>query len=205
MRRKLLGSLFVAGSVMCGLAFADDGHIKVYQTTDIFMAGVPSMKLQGAATLFRSKNSLEMRIAASHLDPNAAYTVWWVIFNNPGACAAVCSGADLGTPAVRASVFYAAGFITGDDGTGNISAHVDAGALPIGLDVEPDGTVAGLDAGNGLAARVQLVIRSHGPVIAGLAHAQIASFGGGCPPNACTNQQAAVFVPVAARDDDDGR
>ena len=108
--------------------------------------------------------------------------MWWVIFNNPGACAGSgCGAADLANPVVRASVFYAAGFVTGDDGTGNISAEVDAGALPVGLDVEPDGTVAGLDGGNGLAAEVHLVIRAHGPVIPGMADAQFGFFDGGCP------------------------
>lgn len=203
MQRTLFGSLVIAGSVMCGLAFADDGHARTYQTTDLFKVGVPSMKLQGAATLIRSRRSLEMRIAASHLDPNSAYTVWWVIFNRPGACVGGCGPTALANPATRASVFYAAGFVTGDDGTGNISAHVEGGVLPTGLDVEPDGTVAGLDGGNGLAAEVHLVIRAHGPVIAGLAHAQLGSFNGACPPNTCANQQAAVFAPGAAHDDEE--
>ena len=206
MRSRLFGSLLVAGSVLCGPAFADDGPTRTYQTTDLFKFGAPSIKL-GGATLFRSRRSLEMRIAANHLDPNAAYTVWWVVFNNPGGCLAAfsCAPADLGRAAARASVFYAAGFVTGDDGIGNVSAHVEAGALPLGLDVEPDGTVAGLDRGNGLAADVHLVIRGHGAVIPGLAHAQISTFGGGCATNVCANQQAAVFAPVAARDDDEGR
>ena len=202
MRRRLIGSLVVAGSVMCALAFADDGPSRTYQTMNLFKFGAPSVKL-GAASMIRSRRSLEMRIGANHLDPNAAYTVWWVIFNNPGACAgSMCGGRDLGNPAVRASVFYAAGFVTGDDGTANISAQVEAGALPMGLDVEPDGTVAGLDGGNGLAAEVHLVIRGHGPVIPGMAHAQFSFFNGGCPPNTCANQQAAVFAPVAAHDDE---
>jgi hypothetical protein len=100
-------------------------------------------------------------------------------------------------------VFYAAAFVTGNDATGNVSAHVDAGRLSAGIDVTADGTVAGLDRGNGLAAEVHLVVRSHGPVLAGLADAQLGSFTGACPPNVCANQQAAVFAPTGPRDDDD--
>jgi hypothetical protein len=161
--------------------------------------------LQSGATLVRSRHGLDLRIAASHLDPNAAYTVWWVVFNNPAACGG-CSPASLGVPAVRASVFYAAGFVTGDDGTANITAHTDDGRLPAGLEVTTDGTVAGLDKGNGFGAEVHLVVRAHGAIIAGMVDKQIGSFNGACPPNTCVNEQAAIFPPVAPpnpdKDDD---
>lgn len=202
MNWKLVGFLSVAACVVCGVsASGHEGPKKTYQTVNIFRAGSPSTRLQGAATLFRSRHGLEMRIATTHLDPNAAYTVWWVVFNNPSGCVGPCGPTNLRNPAARASVFYAAGFVTGDDGTGNVTAHVEDGVLPAGVEVVPEGTVAGLDRGNGFGAEVHLVVRSHGPVIAGMADSQIGSFNGACPPNTCMNQQAAVFQPVARMDD----
>ena len=202
MKRKVLISLSAAVWIVSGTAFLNGDSQATYQTEDMFRAGMqPRQMLQSAATLFRSANRLEMRVAASHLDSNAAYTVWWVVFNNPAGCIGPCGPTNLKTAAARASVFYAAGFVTGDDGTGNVTAHVDGGTLPAGVEVTPDGTVAGLERGNGFGAEVHLVVRSHGPVLAGMAQQQIGSFNGACPPNSCANQQAAVFAPVVVRDD----
>jgi hypothetical protein len=196
-RRTVVSALVVAGCLVSGLLVrADDGGRKTYQTVNMIKAGVGT-KLQSGATLYRGRHSLEGRVAASHLDPNAAYTTWWVIFNNPAACGGPCSPAKLGIPAVRASVFYAAGFVTGDDGTANITAHADDGTPPAGVEVTPDGTVAGLDIGNGFGAEVWLVVRSHGAIIAGMTDKQIGSFNGACPPNVCMNQQVGMFQPVA--------
>jgi len=207
MRRTLVGSLVVAGCMAGGLLVrADDGGGKTYQTKNMFKIAPGTPLLQSGATLVRSRHGLDLRIAASHLDPNAAYTVWWVVFNNPAACGAGCGPASLGVPAVRASVFYAAGFVTGDDGTANITAHTDDGRLPVGVEVTTDGTVAGLDKGNGFGAEVHLVVRAHGAIIAGMVDKQIGSFNGACPPNVCMNEQAAIFPPVAPpnpdKDDD---
>jgi hypothetical protein len=120
-----------------------------------------------------------------------------VVFNEPDACGGPCGPTNLGNPAARASVFYAAGFVTGDDGVGNVTAHLDDGPLPIGVEVTPDGTVRGLDRGNGFAAEIHVVLRSHGAPVVGQTAEQIASFNGACPPNTCANREAAMFSPVA--------
>ena len=199
MRTKLLGSFLVMAGLMCGPALAEEP--RTYQTVNIFQAYNPSNILQGAAALVRSSQHADLRIATSGLDPNAAYSVWWVVFNNPSACVPFCNPTQLGNPAVRASVFYAAGFVTGIDGTVNLTAHLDAGALPIGVEVAADGTVAGLDPGNGFGAEIHVVLRSQGPIAAGMVSTQIGtligSFKGLCPSSACPNQQAAVFHAVA--------
>jgi hypothetical protein len=198
MARRLLRSLVIAGSIVAGLALAAAADQRTYQTANIFQAGNPAIQLGGAATLFRSKQGAEMRIATSGLAENSAYTVWWVVFNNPAACTGGCGADDLGNPAVRAAVFYAAGFVTAgdgigtEDGTGNVSAHMEAGALPLGIDVEVEG---GLEPGNGFRAEIHLVVRTHGTINPGMVDQQIGSFNGGCNPT-CANQQAAVFLPV---------
>ena len=192
MRGTVIGSLVVAGCLASGLLVrADEGGGKTYQTKNMIKAGVGT-PLQSGATLVRSRNGLDARIAATHLDPNAAYTVWWVVFNNPAACGGPCSPAKFGLPAVRASVFYAAGFVTGLSNTGNITAHMEAGALPEGIDIELGN---GLEPGNGFSAEIHIVVRSHGGTLIGSVAQQIGSFNGGCNPT-CANKQAAVFPPV---------
>jgi hypothetical protein len=208
MSRMVLRSLAIAGCLVFAATFAagddDDGGRRrgTYQTANMFRAGNPAMKRGGAATLYRFRQRLEMRVATSGLDENSAYTVWWVVFNNPEACIGGCGPDDLANPAVNAAVFYAAGFVTGgdgmgttEDGTANVSAYVNAGALPEGVEVVPEATGDRLERGNGFAAEVHIVVRSHGTVNRGHVHEQIGSFNGGCNPG-CANQQAAIFMPV---------
>jgi hypothetical protein len=162
-----------------------------YQTADIhtFPDGVGLTG--GAGTLTRTKRSVTARLYASGLDMEAAYTVWWVVWNDPSECAGTpCGLGDLGGPGN--SVFYATGFVTGADGTANVSAHVNAGSLRDGIDVLIPG---GLDAGNGFDAEIHMIIRSHGGILAGLVSGQIGSFSGSCDINVCEDQQAIAFLP----------
>jgi hypothetical protein len=102
---------------------------------------------------------------------------------------------------VNAAVFYAAGFVTAgdgigaEDGTGNVSAYVNAGALPAGTDIVAEATGDRLEPGNGYRAEVHIVVRTHGTINPGHVHEQIGSFNGGCNPT-CANQQVAIFMPV---------
>lgn len=197
MRRFLCSIVVAASFVSAGVTLrgddGDDGNRWVYQTSQMFQF-MTTTPVGGAATLMRSKNRLEMRVATSGLSPNSTFTVWWVIFNNPAACTGGCGIDDLPNPEVRASVFYAAGFVTGNvDGTGNVSGYVNAGALPEDIDIE---TGRGLRNGNGLRAEVHIVVRTHGMLNPGSVHEQIGTFNGGCNPT-CSNVQAAGFLPVA--------
>lgn len=196
MRKSVIGCLafstFMVATVALVRGSDDDGQPRrTYQTSNMlqFMTTTP---VGGGATLFRSRNRIEMRVATSGLDPGSAYSVWWVVFNNPSACVGGCAGDDLSNPAVRGSVFYAAGFVTGADGVANVSGYAEAGALPEGLEVEVG---EGLRNGRGFRAEVHLVVRSHGAINPGHVDEQIGSFNGGCNPG-CMNQQAAVFLPV---------
>jgi hypothetical protein len=48
-----------------------------------------------------------MTIHTSSLDPGAAYTVWWFIYNNPEECAEeTCADADFANPLVQATHPY---------------------------------------------------------------------------------------------------
>ncbi len=100
---------------------------------------------------------------------------------------------DLDNPATGASVFYAAGFVTGSDGTANISAHLDADALPRGIDVLLGN---GLMPGNVFGAEIHLLIRSHGSLIPWRVAQKIGSVDGACDVNVCAEQQAVGFNAV---------
>jgi hypothetical protein len=194
MRRTVVGAL-VACVLGSGLVYADGP--RTYQTANLNTAPgdpPPGRPTAGAATLYRSKNSLEMRVASGDLTTDSSYTVWWVVFNNPAACTPNpgCGMDDLARPEVRASVFYAAGFVTGSATAGNVDAHIDAGALPAGIDIEV-GT--GLDPGNGFGAEVHIVVRTHGTTVPGIVDRQSGTFNEGCAPT-CRNVRVAVFMPV---------
>lgn len=171
-----------------GTARAQGNGAATYQTANAvdFGTGVP---VGGAATLFRSNNNVRARIATSGLDTNAAYTVWWILWNRPDLCSAPCGANDLGISG--SSVFYAAGFVTGGDGTANVTAHLDAGPLPSGIDILIPG---GLHSGFGLRAEIHMLLRSHGPISPGSVATQIGSFDPACA--ICEDQQAVAFPPV---------
>jgi hypothetical protein len=192
MRKRLVGSLVVAACLASALAFADGKEPRTYQTSNMFVFGNPAVNVAGGATLYRSRQGVDMRIATSGLVMNSSYTVWWVVFNNPAGCVGGCGLDDLANPNARASVLYAAGFVTGLGDTGNVTAHLEAGAVPDGVDVELG---SGLEPGNGFAAEIHLVLRTHGTTNPGVVDKQIGSFNGGCNPT-CSNKQAAMFPPV---------
>ena len=107
----------------------------------------------------------------------------------------VISGSACGEKDVPDSVFYAAGFVTGNSGTANIAVHLNAGKLPVGLQVLKPGM---LKRGKGFQAEFHMVVRSHGPILPDLAD-QIGSVEGGCGINVgmCEDQSAIIFPPVS--------
>lgn len=153
----------------------------------------------GAATLTRTYNSVSAAIAAGDLDANAAYTVWWVIWNYPSKCGDACGDEDADFGVRGNAIFYAGGFVTGADGTGNLTVKLNAGRKPKGTDEVIPGE---LYRWRGLRAEVHVVLRTHGEIVPGYVDEQISTYFGLCgepvdalsaPP--CFDQQAAVFVP----------
>ncbi|MDQ3348752.1 MAG: hypothetical protein M3545_12385 [Acidobacteriota bacterium] len=149
--------------------------------------------LGGAATLLRTAKAVDVRISTSALDHNAA--LHRLVGRVQPAC---CTRGwlwvdDLDNPATGASVFYAAGFVTGSDGTANTSAHLDADALPRGIDVLLGN---GLMPGNVFGAEIHLLIRSHGSLIPWRVAQKIGSVDGACDVNVCAEQQAVGFNAV---------
>lgn len=170
--------------------------------------------ITGTATLHRNKNGITANFKATNLKPGA-YTIWWVIWNEPQNCATPgeCIESDFATPVeVAVEVMYAGGHVVGNNGKGNFSAHLNAG------DDSPESmntsfgfpSVGGLRVGNTFDAEIHVVLRTHGPAVPGLVNEQINSYRGGCDnpflyapftvyPNEigeCADIAAAVFPPA---------
>ena len=99
-------------------------------TSNLWLVGgdpVPGNQVPGASsTLVRTQDAITMTIHTSGLDPGAAYTVWWIIFNNPGACSdGVCGLDDFGNGAAAPPLLWAAAHVIGNSGVGNFAAHLE--------------------------------------------------------------------------------
>ncbi len=154
----------------------------------------------GTAELTRTGVGVRLKIDTTALTPGAAYTIWWVIFNNPGACTPLgCGndGADFGDPAVEASIMNATGRVADANGNATFSAF-----LPVGfMHTEPaSGNIRQL-LGPGLqnvqGAEIHVVVRDHGLSTGDIE--QLSTLLGDCNtsgPTGCFDAQFAVFQPA---------
>jgi len=153
---------------------------------------------KGGGTMRRSEDDVWVTFSNAELDTTTVYTVWAIVFNHPEFCAngagACVPSVDLGTKAVKGSVFYATGFISGEDGQANFSAHIAAGEPPRGLQVLLG---SGLESDNGFDAEIHFALRSHGKPERDMVAAQLSSVGGNCAAleNGCVDQQGIGFNP----------
>ena len=148
------------------------------------------VEVAGAATLTRTKKSVTAGIFTTGLHQSAAYSIWWIVWNDPSACTGGCGEDDL--EIAGNSIFYAGGFVTGEDGSANVIVQMTPGVLNKGIEVFAG---KGLDKKKVFKAEIHLIIRSHGPVITGMVDLQIGTFGGGCGTNTCIDHQAVAFLP----------
>lgn len=203
-------------------ASADGGNRVVFQSADVveFFGPDPdpnALVLRGGAWLKRSRNHVDGRVMAQVEKAGYAYTVWWVIFNNPGACVDGCNGEDLGNPDVRGAVYYGNGAISSSDGMGggviNIDVSTTAARIPVGTfrldDVLPEPVFfrRGLARGNGMRAEIHLVVDEHsGPAKDGtqswVPDLTTTDFPG-IPVLGASNHRAVVFPPIAGGSHDD--
>ncbi len=142
----------------------------------------------GTSNLARGNKYVSATIHTSGLEPQAAYTAWWVVFNNPENCSdGLCGLDDFAVPEVEASQIWLAGNIANRKGEATFAGH---------LAIEDTSKA---DFGPGLLdtakAEIYLVVRTHGQLIPDMAHEQLSTFDGGCPPNACANVQLAIHLP----------
>jgi len=146
----------------------------------------------GSSLLQRGSDYVRINVNTNGL-PEAAYTNWWIVFNNPAACVGGCGGDDFpgndGNPAVNASVLWATGGLVGHDGTGHFRATLVEGFPPGQVNFGP-----GLQ--DAVNAEIHYVIRSHGPASddPDILEDQLTLFLGGCGDGGypCFNTQIVV-------------
>ena len=148
--------------------------------------------------LFRSENAVAMELRTSGLMPEAPYTVWWVIFNNPAACSDACDANDLFAEdgslslneAAEISILFADGAMSDAEGNGNFSAVLTQDR-PFGQVLVGPGLTATQD------AEIHLVVRTHGELIPELAYGQL-SQGSACTDCYKKDVQFAVHLAPQA-------
>jgi len=200
-KSKLIALLMLLMLIFPASALADSHE------ADVFVFGSPRRVIRHAeAKLVRDDDSVDLDLETYRVGDEHTFTVWWIIFNNPAACATTpCGPGDLpqngGNPAVQGAGLWATGGLSDDDGELKLTAHLEENNPPgqVLPWSDPDGL---LDAEG---AEIHIVIRDHGPEQDGLLYAQTHTFGGGCnntPPilgtngnYACVDVQAAIFLP----------
>jgi len=150
----------------------------------------------GTAALNRTAAGVTLTADTTLLDAGSAYTLWWIIFNNPAACdPAGCSDADFGTAAVEASVMNATGRVADTNGNATFSAFLPVGYVHTNPSSLNGRQLFGPGLQNAAGAEIHVVIRCHGPWSGNIE--QISTVAGDClnaaSPSGCFDAQAIVF------------
>jgi hypothetical protein len=147
-----------------------------------FPGGPDQMLIDGAsANLVRTKNGVNFRVDTNSLQPGHAYTLWVVIFNEPGQCLTApdtCTPPDLFNAAAKPDMLYGAGTVAGGSGRATFAGRTQVGDVS-GSVQAPVGLLS-----NGLidpfGAEFHLVVRDHGPLIPAFMPDMIQTLAGGC-------------------------
>ncbi len=203
--RALIPAFAIAASLLLYLPAANADLISVDVSDMYLFEALPEfVPVKGVSTLTREEDGVDVLISTSGLESMGAYTLWWVVFNNPGACAAafMCGAdSDFSDPAVDVSVLWGAGFLSDMDGFVTFSAELGENEPPSEILLgNPDGL---LDSG---VAEIHVVLRVHTndgvPVEAGQVAEWVSSYNGGCPEGiGCADVQFAVHpspIPLPA-------
>jgi hypothetical protein len=193
------------GNFISGVNAASKDSTPVFDLQDHGGVFVMNPKTRGSSDLVRTVDNISMNIDTTDL-PIGAYSVWWVIFNNPAGCSdGVCGENDVlpppGTAEAEVSVLWATGGIVGPDRGGHFSAR-----LGVGKDNAPGQIIFGDGLTNSMGSEVHMIVRYHGPARWDDAEAlksQMHSFQGFCTPASSlgvgTDESAfSCFEPQAA-------
>lgn len=179
-----------------GIAVEPNAAPVIVTTTAIGPFPGSGSAISGEATLTRSKNGVRVDQDIEGLTPSDAYSVWWVIFDNPQGCDGNCDASDLSRRQAQGSLVNGGGFVA-DGTTRSYSSHLTRHDVE-GKQVQL-GDPSGVD--NPYRAEIHLVLRAHGPAEMNPANlaVQTSTFNGFCnlppdPPGVCQNVSAAVFT-----------
>lgn len=203
---KMVLKCWLAGTFLAlasGQAIADGNHKGSYvketvQISDHQMVG-SGMEVDGATTLIRDYRNkvIHANVTTNALEPDFAYSIWWVVFNNPQYCASpyACASSDLeingGDPRIKASVFYGGGMLADGGGSTNTVMTLLPGKTKRELFAQSRDW--GLR--NIRKAEIHVVIRSHGLAgIAGPVSKQIGTGNEACPESGCANKFFSIHL-----------
>jgi hypothetical protein len=145
-----------------------------------FPGGPDQVLIEGAsANLVRTPNGVNYRFATNSLEAGHAYTLWVVIFNEPGNCGTTpCMPMDLFNADAKPEMLYGAGSIASGTGTATFAGRTQVGDVS-GSVQAPAGLYS-----NGLidpyGAEFHFVVHHHGPMIPQFMPDMIQSLAGGC-------------------------
>ncbi len=173
-------------------------HSLLYTFQDDAGAPVDPQAVPGSKSeLTRSDNLLCGSIYTHNL-PMGAYTMWWVIFNNPNTCldpypagGAQCSEPDLFVDGVGGTALWATAGVVGPDSIGHFSA-----CLYPGVENAPGLVFFGPAWENLLGSEIWLILKWHGQAAFGDAaqlHTQLTTPAGLEPP--CNAEELPGICP----------
>lgn len=135
----------------------------------------------GEASLIRTDAGLTATLLSSDLPAGQAVTLWFIVFNNPSACAGMCGLADLLGNEAEADFLVGGGHVTGADGTGGFGGHLAVGDTSGSAFLELGVPSRAIGVTNPWGAQVTILLHSHGPAMTGAdLVSQMSSFTGGC-------------------------
>jgi len=172
-KRPGLLTLTAAAVLSAGLALPAQAadRSNVYQPFDC--SGDDCVDV-GESRLLRSADGIVATVTTSRLRKGQAYSLWWVVFNNPEACApGPCNVEDLSNEDTQPTAIWGSGAVVGDFGTGNQASGQFTAVL--NKDETPLTEEQSLE-----DAEILLVIRSHGRALRSGTGDQITDYNGGC-------------------------
>lgn len=205
-RTTTVATIAAVAILLVGSAAIAGGHLQDSKT-DVrpvldFATFAPT---GGESVLTRTAGMVVVSLEAAGLEPGNAYTVWWVVFNNPDACSdGECGEDDVlnpdhtineeGVVAAQIGIGNATGNVAKSNGTsefgGRLKRHdtmTDHQVLfPAGFEGPGVLTASGMD------AEIHLVVQDHGQARGGKQLAkQMSQVEFGCTPG-CADVQFAV-------------
>lgn len=216
--RRLFGmvAVTVLGIVLLGTAVAE-GHprkqtepVRWHPQAVALEDDIDAGAVEGAsARLVANRSGVSAKLRARELRPGHAYTLWFVVVNNPEACdPRPCTAPDILTnPDADAQVTFGDGKVAGNGGQATFSARLNVGPVA--------GWLEDRSLHNPLGAEYHLAINDHGPKLAAHMPDMIHTYRGGCSddspfppifpasaladgepgPNRCLLYQVAIFEP----------
>lgn len=134
---------------------------------------------EAKAILVTTASGARVIVNTRQLTPGNAYTLWWVLINNPAACQTTpCTpGRDILVEPQRSKtqsqILFGDGAVAWPNGRAVFSDHLPVGAIE-------NGWYAGQGFTNPLGAEIHVVLNDHGPALPEFMPGMIETYRGGC-------------------------